>query len=131
MITVGRHLHVRDLHSYLNTAPLDDLHDEATPPPSATDEDGRSAQRFVVDVVARRGDRTSRVRATGRDIYAVTAPIVVEGAARLLAGQHDATGALAPGQAFDAADVLGALHRDVDGFEVRPGEQTTDRPTPV
>ncbi|WP_149203573.1 hypothetical protein [Actinotalea subterranea] len=50
---------------------------------------------------------------------------------RLLAGQHDATGALAPGQAFDAADVLGALRRDVDGFEVRPGEQTTDRPTPV
>ena len=55
VITIDRHLDVGDLRSYLNTAPLDDLHDEATPPPSAIDEHGRSAQQFAVDVVVRRG----------------------------------------------------------------------------
>ena len=109
-----RHLDVGELRSYLNTAPLDDLHDAATPPPSAVDESGRSAQQFVVDVVVRRGSDTRRISASGRDIYAVTAPIVVEGAVRLLDGRHRGPGAMAPGEAFDAADVLatvGARHR--------------------
>jgi len=87
VITIHRHLKVDQLRSYLNTAPLSDLHDTATPPPTATDEDGRSAQQFVVDVVLRRGSDTRRLTATGRDIYAVTAPIVVEGAVRLLDGR--------------------------------------------
>ncbi|MBD5784685.1 saccharopine dehydrogenase NADP-binding domain-containing protein [Cellulosimicrobium terreum] len=119
VIAIHRHLHVRELRSYLNTAPLDDLHDEATPPPSATDEDGRSAQQFVVDVVASRGSDARRISAAGRDIYAVTAPIVIEGAIRLLEGRHHGVGASAPGQAFHAVDVLAALQRDVGGFEVR------------
>ena len=112
VILVDRHLAVGELRSYLNTAPLDDLHDTDTPPPTATDERGRSAQRFVVDVVVRRGDETRRRTASGRDIYAVTAPIVVEGAVRLLDGRHRGAGALAPGEAFDATDVLAALERD-------------------
>jgi short subunit dehydrogenase-like uncharacterized protein len=117
VIAIERHLHVGDLRSYLNTAPLDDLHDEATPPPSGADEDGRSAQRFVVDVVVRRGPDARRTVATGRDIYAVTAPIAVDGAVRLLEGRHTGRGACAPGEAFDAGDVLAALRREVDDFE--------------
>lgn len=119
VITIDRHLAVGELRSYLNTAPLDDLHDSATPPPSAADQRGRSAQQFVVDVVVRRGSDTRRISAAGRDIYAVTAPIVVEGAVRLLDGRHRGPGAAAPGEAFDAADVLAALERDVDGLAVR------------
>jgi len=119
VITIHRHLKVDQLRSYLNTAPLSDLHDTATPPPTATDEDGRSAQQFVVDVVLRRGSDTRRLTATGRDIYAVTAPIVVEGAVRLLDGRYRSPGAAAPGQAFDAHDVLAALERDVDSLEVQ------------
>ena len=61
---------------------LDDLRDADTPAPSPTDERGRSAQRFAVDVVVRRGTTTRRTTATGRDIYAVSAPIVVEGSQR-------------------------------------------------
>ena len=121
VITMHRHLDVGELSSFLNTAPLDDLHDSTTPPPSAADGSGRSAQLFVVDVVVRRGSDTRRIRASGRDIYAVTAPIVVEGAARLLDGRHRGPGAMAPGEAFDAADVLAALERDTDGFRVRRG----------
>ena len=119
VITIDRHLDVGELRSYLNTAPLDDLRDSATPPPTAADERGRSTQQFVVDVVVRRGSDTRRISAAGRDIYAVTAPIVVEGAVRLLDGRYRGPGAAAPGEAFDAGDVLAALERDTEGLAVR------------
>jgi hypothetical protein len=119
VITIDRHLDVGELRCYLNTAPLDDLHDSATPPPSAADKHGRSAQQFVVDVVVRRGSDTRRISAAGRDIYAVTAPIVVEGAVRLLDGRHGGPGAAAPGEAFDAVELLAALERNADGLAVR------------
>ncbi len=112
VITIDRHVDVGELRSYLNTAPLDDLHDAATPAPPSTDEHGRSAQRFVVEVVVREGMDTRRASAAGRDIYAVTAPIVVEGAVRLLGGRHRGPGAAAPGEAFDAADILASLERE-------------------
>jgi hypothetical protein len=38
---------------------------------------------------------------------------------RLLDGRHRGPGALAPGEAFDAADVLAALARDTEGFALR------------
>ena len=119
VITIDRHLDVGELRSYLNTTPLEDLRDSATPPPTATDETGRSMQEFVVDVVVRRGSDTRRISCSGRDIYAVTAPIVVEGAVRLLDGRHRGAGAMAPGQAFDAADVLATLERDIDDLVIR------------
>jgi hypothetical protein len=62
---------------------------------------------------------TRRISCSGRDIYAVTAPIVVEGAIRLLDGRHRGPGAMAPGEAFDAGDLLVALERDTDGLAVR------------
>lgn len=108
-LTIDRHLAVRNLRSHLNTSALAELRDAATPPPTEADAQGRSTQQFVVDVVVRRGDQTRRTTASGRDIYAVSAPIVVEGAARLLTGDHRGAGALAPGQAFDAPAVLAAL----------------------
>jgi short subunit dehydrogenase-like uncharacterized protein len=109
VIAIDRHLRVGELRSYLNTASLDDLRDGATPPPTAADEDGRSAQRFVVEVVVRRGADTRSLSVSGRDIYAVTAPIMVEGVLRLLDGRHGELGASAPGQVFDAGDVLDSL----------------------
>ena len=119
VITIDRHLEVGELRSYLNTAPLQDLRDSTTPPPSAVDEHGRSTQQFVVDVVVRLGADTRRIRCAGRDIYAVTAPILIEGAVRLLDGSRRSAGALAPAEAFDADDVLRALERDTDGLEIR------------
>jgi short subunit dehydrogenase-like uncharacterized protein len=118
VITIDRHLHVGELSSYLNATPLDDLHDQSTSPPTAADETGRSAQRFVVDVAVRLGTTTRRVSASGRDIYAVSAPIVVEGAVRLLDGRNRGPGAAAPGEAFDASDVLAALADHPAGIAV-------------
>lgn len=109
IITMARHLRAAEIHSYLNLAPLRDLRDPGTPPPEAADESGRSSQRFVVDVVARKGTSRRRISAAGRDIYAVTAPLVCEAVTRLLDGRSVRTGVAAPGEAFDAADFLDAL----------------------
>jgi short subunit dehydrogenase-like uncharacterized protein len=100
---------VARLRTYLNNAPLRDLRDSTTPPPIADDETGRSAQTFLVDVVVRNGSRTRRAIAQGRDIYAFTAPLVVEAVERILDGRARGSGALAPGEAFDSTDFLHAL----------------------
>ena len=47
--------------------------------------------------------------ARGIDIYAFTAPLVVEAMERLVSGRHDRTGVLAAGELFDAPDFLAAL----------------------
>ncbi len=108
-ITISRHLRVPAIRAFMNLAPLADLRDPGTPPPAAIDESGRSSQIFVMDVIVQRGRQERRVVAQGRDIYAVTAPIVVEAAQRLIAGAAPA-GVLAAGEAFDARDFLNTLH---------------------
>ena len=87
-----------------------------TPPPQATDERGRSAQVFVVDVQVRRGAATRRATVQGRDIYAVTAPLIVEAMERVVSGGVD-TGARSAGQAFDARDFLRSLAPDSFALE--------------
>jgi len=108
-VLIARHLRTAELRVYLNAAPLRDLRDPATPPPAAVDDRGRSAQIFEVEVIAHRGGEVRRVAARGRDIYAISAPLVVEGAARLVAGSVRRTGVLAAGEAFDAGELLAAL----------------------
>jgi hypothetical protein len=106
IITISRHLHVRNLRAYLNVASLDEIRDAKTPMPVAVDMQGRSAQKFAMEVVARDGTGTRRAVAHGQDIYAVTAPLVVEAAARMLPSSFDRSGALSLGEAFDAEDFL-------------------------
>jgi short subunit dehydrogenase-like uncharacterized protein len=109
IITMAHHLAVSRINTYLTTVALEDIQNPATPAPQAVDQAGRSAQQFVVDVVVRRGQDERRISATGRDIYAVTAPLVAEAARRLTDGRAKVAGAAAPGEAFDAADFLDAL----------------------
>ncbi|TNC32844.1 saccharopine dehydrogenase NADP-binding domain-containing protein [Mumia zhuanghuii] len=112
-VLIARHLPVDRLYSYLSASALSDIRDPATPPPPASDDRGRSSQQFVVDVVAQVGTQTHRIAASGRDIYAATAPLIVEATARLLDGRATRTGVVAPGEAFDAEDFLRALTPDV------------------
>ena len=51
VITIARHLDVGELRSYLNTAPLDDLHDADTPPPD------RGRRGWTLGTAVRRGRR--------------------------------------------------------------------------
>jgi short subunit dehydrogenase-like uncharacterized protein len=116
-IVISRHLKVPEVRAYINLAPLEDLHDPNTPAPTAVDESGRSAQKFVMDVTVRRGEAIRRAIARGRDIYAVTAPLVVEALERLLSRPKKVSGTVAPGEIFDARDFLKTLspnHLKVD-----------------
>ena len=118
IITISRHLHVRNLSAYLNVASLEELRDAATPTPAAIDAEGRSAQRFVMEVVAREGACASRAVARGQDIYAVTAPLVAEAAARMLQPSFKRSGALTLGEAFDAEDFLHSIKPEHMTFEL-------------
>ncbi len=108
-ILMSRHLRVRDIRNYMNQAPLRDLRDPATPEPIAADEHGRSNQRFVIDVVVRKGEQEHRVTAKGRDIYAITAPIVVEALERVCQGSRQRAGAFALAQLVDPSAFLQSL----------------------
>jgi uncharacterized protein YbjT (DUF2867 family) len=109
-ITLAHHLKAGAIRSLLNRSALDDIRDASTPQPSAVDDSGRSAQRFelVVRLVQDGVVKTAGVR--GQDIYAVTAPIVVEAALRLLAPSYRQSGALALGEAVDAIELLRSLN---------------------
>ncbi len=123
-ITLANHLNVTTIESWINVAPLRDLRDPATPPPEIIGESGRSSQRFVMDVLVRVGDRINRATATGYDIYAASAPIIVEAVRRLLAGDcNTMTGARSLGEIFDARAFLEALGPDVVqvSYEDAPG----------
>jgi hypothetical protein len=108
-VIISRHLRVPEIHAYMNLAPLADLHNPTTPGPVSADERGRSAQKFVMEAKVRRGNEERHAIAAGRDIYAVTAPIVVEAAERILAGDIRVTGTAASGEVFDAEAFLQAL----------------------
>jgi len=120
IITVSKHLRIANVNTFINLAPVQDLRDPDTPPPEAADAYGRSDQVFVLDAIASRGDQRRRATARGRDIYAVTAPIVVEAAVRILDGRAKATGARAAGELFDARDFLDALSPDHLTVEFSP-----------
>jgi len=109
IVVIARHLHASNVRSYMNLAPLRDLRDPSTPEPVASDELGRSSQRYVLDVCVYRNGCLRRAIAEGRDIYAVTAPLIVEAVERVLAGRVERPGAWAAGEAFDAAMFLAAV----------------------
>lgn len=122
VLTVSRHLRVGTMDSWLASAALRDIRDPNTPPPQANDEQGRSAQQFVVDVVIAQNGATRRATATGRDIYAVTAPIVVEATERLVRGNSTTRGGVVSlGEIFDARDFLAALDTVSVSYDVTGG----------
>ncbi|WP_327169881.1 hypothetical protein [Streptomyces subrutilus] len=112
VVSVSRHLATGRINAYLNAAPLNDLGDPGARGPQPADASGRSAQVFVVEVVVRRGSEERRVSARGRDIYAVTGPVVVEAAERIVTGRAAAAGVRTAGELFDAGDFLRSLPLD-------------------
>lgn len=109
IITISRHLKSPEIHSFMNLAPLTDLRDPNTPAPTPADESGRSAQTFMTDVIVRKGGERRRAVAYGRDIYAITAPLVVEAVVRVLGMPGKVSGVASAGEIFDARDFLGSL----------------------
>lgn len=119
-LTVPRHTQVRDVRSYVRAplaaaaagrvaplaAPLVRLSGRLGPSPSSA---GRSRARFAVVAEARSGSAARRATLTGRDVYGLTALLVVRGAEALRAGEARGTGALAPAEAFEAGMLASRL----------------------
>src|SRR5262249_17535237 len=117
IITLSHHLKAGAIRSLLNRSALADVRDAATPPPTAADDSGRSAQRFELVVQLVQDGVTRPGGVGGRDIYAVTAPIVIEAALRLMTASYRQSGALALAEAVDPVELLRALHgRALDVF---------------
>lgn len=109
VVTVPSHLAVPEVRTYMVVEAARDLAQEDTPAPEPVDALGRSNQTFVVDVLVDAGGVERRATARGQDIYAVTAPLVVEAVQRILTGHTRTTGVASAGAMFDAADFLRAL----------------------
>ena len=122
-IVISRHLRVPEVQTYMNLLPLEDLHNPNAPGPTAVDETGRSAQRFVMDVLVRRRETTRRAIASGQDIYAVTAPLVVEAVERIVSNPKNVSRTVAPGEALDARDFLLALYPHIV-VDFQPASET-------
>ena len=108
--TISQHLRARAIDSWFDVAPLADLADASTPPPPAHE---RSAQHFELGVAVSRRGETRRASATGRDIYAISAAMVAEAAARIVDGRARRRGALAPGELFEPREFLRSLAGDL------------------
>jgi short subunit dehydrogenase-like uncharacterized protein len=124
-VVISRHLRTPEICMYLNLAPLAELHDPYTPAPTAADERGRSGQTFLMDVVVRKGDEERRATAAGRDIYAITAPLAVEAAERIITFREHVAGTFAPGQIFDAKDFLERLGSERISFDMNLSRNCT------
>ncbi len=120
VVTIPNHLRARNVAAWINEAPLIDLHSSETPPPVPVDDSGRSAQRFTVQAVARRGGIERRAAASGQDIYAVTGPMVGQAVTRILASDGRHKGSFSAGQLFDAREFLTSLAPDYLALDLRP-----------
>lgn len=117
-ITISRHLRTPEIRVYMNRRSLMDVRNPDTPPPTPADDTGRSSQLFVMDVIVRKGNVERRAVARGRDIYAVSAPIVVEAAERVVKGLPKTAGVRAAGEVFDAQGFLSSLSPAHLTFEI-------------
>jgi short subunit dehydrogenase-like uncharacterized protein len=118
-ITISRHLRTPEIRVYINLAPMTDIRDPNTPSPTAADESGRSSQIFVMEAIIRKGGAEHRAMVRGRDIYAITAPIVVEATSRVVNGLAKRTGVVAAAEAFAAQDFLTSLSPSHLSFEMQ------------
>jgi short subunit dehydrogenase-like uncharacterized protein len=112
IITISRHLNVNTVNTYLSQNSLTDLRNNDTPEPKPIDEKNRSSQQFCVEVIATKGNTKRTITAQGQDIYAVTAPLVVEAVHRIVSGKVKKTGVTTMGEVFDAVDFLQSLNDD-------------------
>ncbi|WP_112266294.1 saccharopine dehydrogenase family protein [Lentzea terrae] len=100
IVTIPSHLQIPSVTSYMSATAAQGLSEAA---------ERAEPETFEVDVRVRRGSEERRLTVTGRDIYAVSAPLAVEAVERLLTSRFNVTGVASAGAMFDARDFLGAL----------------------
>jgi hypothetical protein len=125
-LTISRHLRTPEIRSFMTVAAVEDLSGADQLPPPAVDETGRSSQIFVVEVVVRSGTAERHAVASGRDIYAISAPLVVEAAERVIGSLGGKAGVFSAGEIFDAADFLMSLTPKHLSYEISDGISKSD-----
>jgi short subunit dehydrogenase-like uncharacterized protein len=108
-VTISRHVRTSAINEYMTIAPLKDLSDRDLSPPQAVDSLGRSAQTFLLEAVVRLGSQRRTAIARGQDIYAASAPLVVEAVRRLLLDPQRWRGVVTAAELGDARSYLEAL----------------------
>lgn len=114
IVLIHRHLQVGAMTSYMNLQPLDDLHDANTPPPENANTGYPSSQRFVLDARVTVAGTVHRATATGRDIYAASAPLIVNACLALLDTQQPMHGVRCAGELFEPRAFLQAMSPAID-----------------
>jgi hypothetical protein len=112
IITISRHINVNAINTYLSQNSIEDIRNAETPEPIPIDKKNRSSQHFCMDVVAVKGNMKRRIIAQGKDIYAVTAPLIVEAIKRVISGKINKIGVTTLGETFDSTDFLKSLSAD-------------------
>ena len=82
-VTIPHHLKTAELRTYMTMAPLKDLSEPDLSAPAARRK-RQIVSDILVEAVARLGTAERRAIARGQDIYATTAPIVVEATQRII-----------------------------------------------
>lgn len=100
IVTIPSHLPIPSVTSYMSTTAAQGLSKASA---------RQEPETFEVDVRVHRNGEERRRTVTGRDIYAVSAPLAVEAVERLLTNRFNITGVASAGAMFDAADFLNAL----------------------
>jgi short subunit dehydrogenase-like uncharacterized protein len=106
-ITVPRNTGARNVHVLMAAATLQEMFSPHVPAPDSVSDEQRANSRFTIVATARDADRERRVHVTGRDIYGITAPIIVAATKAVLDSAR--AGVLTPSQAVDPTDLLDEL----------------------
>ena len=109
MTLIPRHIHLQELHNYVSEIAVREVLDPTTTPPTTDSSSRPSPQHFTIEVIVRGDQIQRRASMRGRDIYAISAPLLGEAAQQLLDGNFSDPGAHAPGEIFDATAILTAL----------------------
>ncbi len=88
--------------------------------PEGASAEARAESSFVIGCEAVAGTSVSRGEISGRDVYGLTAALIVKGALIAASGGIEASGALAPSQAFEPRSFLQGFDRFSLEWRVTP-----------
>jgi len=126
-VTVPRHLDAATVRLVMTASTLRAvLGPDVSSSAQVTDQD-RADSRFMVVALVTDGETERRTVATGRDIYGVTAPMIVATAQALLS--EPKSGVLTISQVVEPADLLVGLH-ETHWLEIEQGATHDLKPSP-
>lgn len=117
IITVARHAAIANVDSLMNSSALAELADPTAGAPEPVDERGRSSQQFVMEILVEKSGQARRVVASGPDIYAISASLIVQAAMHAVAKRsEDISGGMTLSELCPPEQFLNAVTDSYPGF---------------